>query len=230
MKSFSLLLSFLLLSTSSLAQTAESILEKADNIRNPSDSFVMDVTVSNVDSTFKYQIKMGGKNRSLIKTLSPKREYGKNYLMVDQDMWVYIPNIRRSIRVALHQKMAGQFSNGDIGRMRWFGNYDAKIFTEDDKYWVLELTAKKKGLTYEGIRVWVEKSSHRPLKAEYLAKSGRPLKYISFEGYRDIAGNIRPTLFVIRDADNSKNVSKLIVDRMVKANISKATFTKRALK
>ena len=68
--------------------------------------------------------------------------------MLDENMWVFIPNLKRSVRVGLSQKLTGQAANGDISRMRWSGDYTPKLLKETKKSWLLHLQAKKKGLTH----------------------------------------------------------------------------------
>ena len=132
MKKFIVTTIFTLAASPAMGQSANKILKKADSIRVPVESYKMDVTVesSTDDVDYSYSILMGGKSKSLIQTIAPKREVGKNYLMIDEDMWVFIPKISRSVRVALNQKLSGQTSYGDISRMRWYGDYKPKIEKE----------------------------------------------------------------------------------------------------
>ena len=53
-------------------------------------------------------------------------------------------------------------------------------------------TAKKKGLTYDKLRIWIAKKSFFPVKAEFLTLSGKPLKTAAYEGYKNLAGRVRP--------------------------------------
>ena len=48
-------------------------------------------------------------------------------------IWVFIPNLKRSVRVGLSQKLTGQAANGDISRMRWSGDYTPKLLKETKK-------------------------------------------------------------------------------------------------
>lgn len=155
------------ISSVALAQSPESILQKADEVRNPSASFKMEVEVKNPggDDTSVFEVALKGKEKTMIKTLEPSRDKGRNMLMLNEDMWAYIPNLKRSVRISLNQKLTGQAANGDISRMRWAGDYDAKIESQDATKWVLFLTATKKGLTYDKIRATVDKKSFHPLKA-----------------------------------------------------------------
>jgi outer membrane lipoprotein-sorting protein len=213
------------------APSAQEILKKADEIRNPSKTYGMEVTVDSTDDEhFRFHISIGGKARSLIKTLKPKREVGKNYLMIDETMWAFIPNIGRSVRVSLNQKISGQASNGDISRMRWYGDYKPEIVAQNKKAWVLHLKALKKGLTYEQIKVWIDKQNYRPVKAEYLTGSGKPLKYVTFTGFQQIAGAVRPTKILIRNAHDKSKQSTLRIRKMWKTDIPSSHFTQNNLR
>lgn len=220
-----------LLSQGALAQTAGEILTKADEIRAPSSSYLMEVSVESNDSPeFQFEIAIGGKTTSLIKTRKPAREVGKNFLMHGEDMWAYIPNIRRSVRVTLNQKLTGQAANGDISRMRWAGDYEAAIESETPDHWVLFLTAGKKGLTYDKIRVWINKTNFRPIKGEYLTIQSKPIKYISFAEYGEVGGALRPVRMVIESATKAGDQSVLRILSMRQTDLPISMFTQNSLK
>lgn len=174
---------------------ADEILRKADEVRCPTTSYFMEVDVINnkSDDKVKVEVFTKGRERTRVNTISPARDRGRNMLMIGEDMWAYIPNLKRSVRVALNQKLTGQAAIGDVSRMRWWGDYSAELVSENKQTWLLLLTANKKGLTYEKVRVLVEKKSFRPLSADYLSGSGLLLKQAKFLSYRKIAGAIRPT-------------------------------------
>lgn len=197
------------------APSAEAILKKADAIRNPDGDYVMKVDVtSSFDDPRTFEVYIHGSSRTLVKTLSPERDKERAMLMVDENMWAYVPNLKRGVRVALSQKLTGQAANGDISRTRWAGDYDAKIESETPEKYVLFLEAKKKGLTYEKIRATIDKKTYRPLSAEYLSLSGKLLKTASFSGYKSIGGNTRPTEIEIKDAVRTDQKSTLAITSM----------------
>jgi outer membrane lipoprotein-sorting protein len=213
-----------------IAQSADEILQKADEIRAPSESYRMEVSVESSDqSKFRYEIKVGGKESSLIRTLEPPREVGKNFLMLNEDMWAYVPNIKRSLRVTLNQKLTGQAANGDISRMTWVGDYKPALESQNEKEWVLLLKAERRGLTYDGIRVWIDKSNFRPVRGEYLSLQGKVLKRVEFTEYRSIAGKERPTRIVIENADRKEDYSVLRILDMQKAEFPSTQFTQNNL-
>lgn len=221
-----LLLSCLLITPAHGAEpTPAEILQKADEVRNPSTSFTMVVTVKDHDGTLsKFEVKTKGKDRTLIKTLEAPHSKANALLMVEQDMWAFIPNLKRAVRVSLQQKLTGQAANGDIARMRLAGDYDAKIEKDENDAWQLFLTANKKGLTYDKIRLWVSKDAYKPRKAEYLTMAGDPLKIANFEAYSAMAGADRPKTIRIHDAKRSSDYSILEIQSLQNAEFPDAIF------
>lgn len=206
------------------------ILARADEIRSPSGSYQMQVEVESSDgSKSSFQVDISGKDATLIKSQAPAREVGKNFLMIGQDMWAYLPNIRRSIRVALNQKLSGQAVNGDISRMRWRDDYEPTLEKDEADAWILLLRSISTGTTYEGVRVWIAKDSFRPIKGEFLTKSGRILKRVQYAEYRDIGGGLRPTVVRIENADKADEFSVLRIISMREKEFSSSHFTQSAL-
>ena len=212
--------------------TASDILKRADEVRNPSDSFFMKVKVTNLgdeDNPSIFDVSIKGNNRTLIKTLLPKRDRGRNLLMLEENMWVYIPNLKRSVRVGLSQKLTGQAANGDISRMRWSGDYTPTILKATEKSWLLHLQANKKGLTYEQLKVLISKKGFRPRQAHLMSVSGKLLKKIYYQSYKKMAGRLRPTQMNIIDALNETKKSLIQIEEMERKDFQTALFNKRSL-
>lgn len=216
----------LVLSLRSLASlTPTQILEKADSIRNPDEAFSMLVKVESGEDTREFEVLTKGNERTVIKTKAPARDKGRDLLMVEENMWAYIPTLKRAMRVSLSQKISGEAANGDISRMRWAKDYTGTIEQETDTEYQLLLEARKKGLTYEKIRAFVDKKTFRPLRAEYLTAAGKPLKKATFTEYREMAGKVRPTLITIEDAVRSDKRSKIRIESMKVEAIADSTFS-----
>ncbi len=227
MKLFLLCLSFFI---SNLAM-ADDLLMEIDKYRNPSDAYSMNVrivsTTEKEESSFLVYLK--GSDKTLIKVLGPKKTLGRNMLMIGENMWVYIPNIRRSVRVSLSQKLTGEAANGDISRMRWAGDYTHKIEKKDAKQWQLSLEATKKGLTYSKINVWIDAKDKRPLKAEFLTLSGKTIKTATYEKYEKVLGMMRPSQIHIVDNLKKDQYSDIYIEKMENKNFPDSLFTEKSL-
>lgn len=213
--------------------SADQVLKQADEIRNPSESFFMKVEVKNSstsDEASVFEVSLKGKDKTLTKTIAPARDRGRNMLMLGEDMWAFVPNLNRAVRVSLNQKLSGQAANGDISRTRWWGDYTAKLESETAKEWQIFLEATKKGLTYDKIRVWVQKPGFQPQRAEYLSLSGKVLKNVSYKAYKKLAGGMRPSEIHIQDAIKPDDVSVIRILNMEVKNFPDSLFNQNNLK
>ncbi|NUM59668.1 MAG: outer membrane lipoprotein-sorting protein [Bdellovibrionaceae bacterium] len=219
---------FLFFASLSFADKAQDIIKKADEIRNPAESYEMLIEVKGEEDISEFQVFLKGQDRTIIVTKSPAQDKGRNMLMLDRDFHAYVPNLKRTVRLSLSQKLSGQVANGDISRTRWFGDYLAKIENESPKEFQLLLEGKKENLTYAAIRLWVEKSTGRPLRTEYLGLNGKTiLKKAYFENYKVLAGAQRPSQIRIEDKANKTSV--ITIKAMEKKDFDDEFFTIRKI-
>lgn len=218
-------------SSSAFAETADSILAKADDIRNPSLSSKILVQVETKgEDTVELEVSIKGKDKTYVHMLKPAGDRGKKMLMLGEEMWVSTPKLSKPVRVSLNQKLSGQAANGDITRQRWSGDYEAKIEEQDAKHWVLGLTANKKGLTYDRIRLWVGKKNYRPIRAEYLTKSGKILKRAKFGKYKEMSGAMRPSETIISSATKESDKSIITTLKVTDMTFPDSLFNQNSLK
>jgi len=188
---------------------AKAVIEKADRIRFPQGGYQVNVKITTSSpgrdpDTRDYEILSKGNERTIIKTLTPAADKGQALLMRDRDLWFYSPSISQPIRLSVSQKLTGQVANGDLARANFTGDYVPKILRTDnidgENYYVLELKAVDRSVTYDKVVYWVNKNNNRPYKAEFFALSGRLLKSCRFQNFKEMAGEIRPTMLIMEDA------------------------------
>lgn len=202
----------------------DEMLRKADQIRNPSETYQMKVEVKTEESETTFEVFLRGPTKTMIVTKQPAKDRGRNMLMLDRDFYVYVPNLKRTVRLSLAQKFSGQVANGDISRTRWFGDYDAKLLSQDKKETLLLLDGRKKNLTYQKMKLWLETATSKPLKMECLSLDGKTLlKRVYFEGYKQLSGGVRPT--VLRIEDTNKKSSTLTIQSMQSTDLDDEFFT-----
>lgn len=232
MKWVRIVVSLMALCGTAAAMEPEEILSKADDVRNPSESFFLRVEVHDSDKPGEplvLNVAIKGREKTLIETVNPPRERGRNLLMLGDNMWAYVPNLKRAVRVALNQKLTGEAANGDISRTRWSGDYVPTLESEDDETWVLMLTANRSGLTYDKIRVWVQKETFHPVKAQYLTIGGKVLKNAEFRAYKMMEGRERPSEIYIQDAVRTQDTSTIKILKMQVRSFPNAIFNKNTM-
>jgi outer membrane lipoprotein-sorting protein len=236
------LLPLLLVCASSVgnaAPSADDILEKAETIRNPQTDYVVDVELEDTNrkgETDKraFQSLIKGRDKALVKFVKPEVDAGKKVLMVDNNMWVYMPQTAKPIRISPKQKLAGNAAYGDITRLNFIGNYDAKVketlVKKGRKIHVLLLNARQdRAVTYSQIEYHVDAATFRPLLVNYQTPRGKILKSAYFSDYKDVLGVNRPTQMRIVDMLNKKKVTVLKFNNARKAQLPDIMFEKQNL-
>ncbi|HTR79984.1 MAG TPA: outer membrane lipoprotein-sorting protein [Bacteroidota bacterium] len=187
--------------------TGDEILQTSDLSRNGWNSYSVLTTIINYeDGELKekgsFDVSIKGMNKTLVKFMNADVK-GQYLLMVDDDMWIYMPNTRKPIRITPLQRLMGDASNGDVARTRYAEDYSAKLMREESvngvPCYVLDLDAKRDGATYKRIEYWVEKETKRPKKAEMYLASGKHYKSITFDHYEETGGRVLLTQMTITD-------------------------------
>lgn len=221
------------------AEDANEIVAKADAIRAPRGAHEMDAVVTAFEdgaqkSKNGYKVYIKDLDHSLVEFISPPAEKGKSLLMIGEDLWIYLPKVKKPVRIPLNQRLVGDVSNGDMARANFANDYDATLSGEatvDGKAChVLDLVAKSPNKTYNKIKYWVAKADYRPVQAEYFTVSGQSLKTCSFEGFRMEAGQMRPMKYLFRDSVKKSQTSTIDFSNMVKKELSDNMFTKDYMK
>jgi outer membrane lipoprotein-sorting protein len=219
--------------------SAQSILEKADDIRFPRDSFQVDIDIRTIspgksDDLHKYRVLSKGNENSIVMITEPASERGQSILMRGRDLWIFIPSVSQPIRLSLSQRLTGQVANGDIARANFTGDYHPKLLRTDtidgEKYSVLELTGVDRSVTYQKVMLWVEQLSFRPYRAEFYSLSNRLLKTCHYENFEMVLGKLRPTRLVMEDALKQGEISILDYSNMKLRELPDKIFTKNYLK
>jgi len=153
--------------------------------------------------------------------LSPASEQGRSTLRLDENMWLYIPNVGKPIRItSLQSVVGGVFNNSDILRL----DYAAEYFVEkmeklSDKY-VLHLKAKTKTVAYDTLKMWVDKDTILPVKIECLTEASMLIKTIYFKETKDFGDKIVRPSVIETDSPLYKDYKSV----MIFAKIKKRTF------
>jgi outer membrane lipoprotein-sorting protein len=115
------------------------------------------------------------------------REKGEHLLMLGDDMWVYLPDTSRPVRITPLERLSGDASNGDVARTNYAVDYTPEYLRAERvgavECYVLNLTAKRKGATYQRILYWLRVPDGRPVRAEFYLTSGKQIKSATFDEY-----------------------------------------------
>lgn len=196
--------------------TAEQLLKRYDQVMSPRtfDGLLVMIAHRQDDTTRTYKFRALKSQDDKIRTwfFEPAAAKGQEMLRVEDNMWVYMPNLKRALRLASRESFqGGDFNNGDVLRVNYVADYNAKLIpAEDDKLWLLDLTAKSKEAAYDHIKLWMSKDKQQPAKAEYYAASGKILRSAKFEDVKTFHGLERPAHMTMRNELATKRFTEMM--------------------
>lgn len=123
--------------------------------------------------------------------ISPASEKGRSTLRLGENMWLYIPNVGKPIRVtSLQSVIGGVFNNSDILQLDYAEEYDVAQVEDLVQEYLLNLKAKTKTVAYDQLRMWVDKEKVSPTRIECLTEASMLIKTIYFKDIKDFGGGI----------------------------------------
>ncbi len=126
--------------------------------------------------------------------ISPASEKGRSTLRLGENMWLYIPNVGKPIRVtSLQSVVGGVFNNSDIMRLDYAEEYKVTQVEDQGKDYLLHLKAKSRTVAYDQLKMWVDKEKVLPTRIECLTEASMLIKTIYFKDSKDFGeGLVRP--------------------------------------
>ena len=220
-KSLSMILMCLSLAVPAFALDGNEMLRKVDRNLNP-ESFEMYRKLINIepDGSKKefvmYSVKKG-KEKIASVFLSPASEKGRSTLRIGENMWLYIPNVGKPIRItSLQSVTGGVFNNSDIMRIDYSAEYNCDKVEGIDKEYILYLKAKTNTVAYDSVKMWVDGKSLLPVKIECFASSGMLIKTLYFKNIKDFGGGIVRPAVIETDSPLYKDYRSIIIFAKVK--------------
>jgi len=141
-----------------------------------------------------YTIKRGV-DKVIMLFLSPASEKGRTTLRMGDNMWLYIPNVGKPIRItSLQSVTGGVFNNADIMAIEYSAEYDVAKLEKTETGYILELKANNKTVAYDKLMMWATKDEILT-KIECYSVSGMLIKTLEFKEMKDFGnGLVRPSV------------------------------------
>jgi outer membrane lipoprotein-sorting protein len=198
--------------------TADQVLREVDEHRLISSSFEMTIRLNTYSKNkMKDAIVMRGHvNRGkmfMINFLEPEKMKDRKILIEENDLLLIIPKVKNPIRISPAQRLVGGISYNDVAAVSYADDYTA-IFSGEEAIaevnangeeirtcpcLVLELTTKKTGTSYNRVKLWVERGSYLPVKAEFFALSGKKMTTVYYAEQKSVNGKMIITKMLFYD-------------------------------
>jgi outer membrane lipoprotein-sorting protein len=221
----------MLLAAPVYATDGNELLEKVDRNLNP-ESFEMYRKLINQEpdgskKEFILYSAKKGKDKVVSLFLAPASEKGRSSLRVGENMWLYIPNVGKPIRITSLQSVTGGiFNNADIMRIDYSSEYNCENLEQSEKKFLLHLKARTKTVAYDRVKMWVEDKKLLPTKIECYASSGMLIKTLYFKEIKDFGdGIIRPSVIETDSPLHKGYKSIMIFAKLKKRDLADEVFT-----
>lgn len=159
--------------------------------------------------------------------LSPASDKGRATLRLGENMWLYMPDVGRPIRITSLQSVTGSvFNNADILRIDYGEEYAVAAAEEQKEAHLLTLKAKTEDVAYDRLKMWVDKRTLLPVTIEAYAASGLLIKTLRFRDIKDFGGGIRRPATIETDSPLQKGYKSVMLwSGMKKASLPDEIFT-----
>ncbi len=206
----------LLLLSITAPKTAVDYLKGYDAVMGPKSFESVSVMVAHRedDSTRTYQMKIlkSGDDKLRLYFNAPASAKGQEMLRQGDNLWVYMPNIKKAIRLASRDSFqGGDFNNADILRSNLAVDYDVKFADEapPEGEVALDLHSHSPDTSYDRILLWLDAKSGLPTKGQYFASSGKMLRSAVFSEVKEFHGVRRPARITMKNELATKRYSEL---------------------
>ena len=179
---------------------AESILEQVDKKLSPSsaDSYKKLINIEPDGSRKEFLLYQMKKDKDKIVSLflQPDSEKGRSTLRVGENMWLYLPEVGKPIRITSMQSVVGGvFNNSDIMQLDFSAEYDIKAQKEENSEIVIDLKAKSESVAYDRLVMHVDKKTTTPTKIICYTSTDMLIKTLYYKEIKDFGGGIvRPSV------------------------------------
>ena len=221
----------LLLFTTLTLLSANDLLEKIDRNLQPtsSESYkkLVNIEPNGSKKTFLlYQAKKG-KEKMVALFLEPESEKGRATLRRGDNMWLYIPNVGKPIRIASMQSVVGGvFNNSDIMRLDFSAEYKVTGQKENSSTYTLTLKAKNDTVAYDKLIMTVDKKSLTPKKVVCYASTGMLIKTLTYKDIKKFApGIVRPAVVETVSPFYKGYKSIMVYGKITPKNFANEVFT-----
>lgn len=210
---------------------AESILEQVDKKLSPSsaDSYKKLINIEPDGSKKEFLLYQMKKDKDKIVSLflQPDSEKGRSTLRVGENMWLYLPDVGKPIRITSMQSVVGGvFNNSDIMQLDFSAEYDIVSQKEENGEIVLDLKAKTESVAYDKLIMHIDKKSTTPTKIICYTSTGMLIKTLYYKEMKDFGGGIVRPSVIETDSPLYKGYKSIMVfGKLTKREFADEIFT-----
>ncbi len=194
--------------------SARQILDRVDDLYRGESShgqLSMTVTTAHWQRTLEIEFWSKGKDESLFRILAPRKEEGTATLRSGNDIWNYLPRVKRVIKLPSSMMseswMGSHFTNDDlIKETRMADDYSYQVTFEGERSGrqVIELSCQPRpqaAVVWGKVVVTVDAGRYLPLETRYFDEDQALSRVLTFADVAVLGGRELPTRLTVVPSD-----------------------------
>lgn len=211
----------------SQSERAIKILKKVDDMwrgRSSHGILSMQVKTANYTRSMRMEAWSKGKEKTLVRILYPLKEKGAATLKSGLDIYSYLPQTDRTIRLTSGMMMASwmgsHFTNDDLVKeSRMVDDYNAEItfegVKEEESILMFTLMPKPEAAVVWGkIIMTVRSEDNIPLTSVYFDEDMKVVRRLTFTNIKKMGGRMIPTILRVVPEDKPQEYTELVYEDM----------------
>ncbi len=187
--------------------TPRQILDKVDDLFRSKSSHgfaTMTVATAHWKRSLSLEMWSKGKEKSLVRILAPKKEKGTATLRSGNDIWNYLPKVKRVIKLPSSMMaaswMGSHFTNDDLvkeSRMADDYTFEITFMGEGDGEEIVEVTCHPKpeaAVVWGKVLVRARMKDYLPLFVKYFDEDLRLARTMTFSRVAELGGRLIPAM------------------------------------
>jgi len=221
-RSLLLVLLFLIPSLPAHALDGDALLKKVDSKLNP-ESYESYRRLINIEpdgrkKEFVLFTAKKGRDKMIALFLDPPSEKGRATLRLGDNMWLYIPDVGKPLRItSLQSVVGGVFNNADILSLDYSAEYKVEKAEQQGNDYLLDLKARTAAVAYDRLKMRVDGQALVPTVIEAYAASGLLIKTLRFKDLKDFGDGVRRPATMETDSPLFKGYKSVMLYAKLKA-------------
>jgi outer membrane lipoprotein-sorting protein len=200
----------------------------------------MNIVTPHWERTLTMNVWTEGMDKTLIRILSPQKERGVGTLRVGNEMWNYLPQTNKVIRVPpsmmMSSWMGSDFNNNDLVKeFSLLEDYRYRLITPDsaatDRLYVECIPKEDRPIVWGKVVVTVRESDSIPVREEYYDEHDKLMRVMLFREIKTFDDVRIPSVMELIPQDEKDNRTLLrYLDAQFDVPLSDEIFTLRKLR
>jgi hypothetical protein len=224
--------------------TSQQILDKLDKMYRGESSigtYLMKIKTTHWERNLRIKSWTRNLDYTLIRIEYPKKEKGVATLKVENNLWNYLPKIKRVIKVPsslmMGSWMGSHFTNDDLVKESTLANdYHHRITFEGKRegqevYEITLLPKEEAAVVWGKIIILIRKKDLMPLYQEYCDEKEKPVRKMILDDVKKMGGRLLPSSMKVIPYDKPGEFTEIIyVDIAFDMKLPETFFSLRNLK